>query len=169
MSLFGSGCTKVTLKTFGLPKPQQNEISALTLLVLAQLSEDAPWRQATQRSLRIHDILLEIQTRYGRQYAENTRETIRRQVIHQFIQAGLVLQNPDDLTLSTNSPRSHYALSIPALKTIQAYDSPAWPDAAQEFLENQRALIETYRLQSFQTLAPLRISCLRLLGKLKYG
>jgi adenine-specific DNA-methyltransferase len=145
------------LKALGLPRPQQNEISALTLLVLAQLSEDTPWMQATQRSLRIHDILLEIQTRYGRQYAENTRETIRRQVIHQFIQAGLVLRNPDDLTLSTNSPRSHYALSIPALETIQAYDSPAWPDAAQAFLENQRALIETYHLQREQHRVPLII------------
>jgi adenine-specific DNA-methyltransferase len=143
------------LKALGLPRPQQNEISALTLLVLAQLSEETPWEQAKQRSLRIHDILLEIQARYGRQYAENTRETIRRQVIHQFVQAGLVLRNPDNPTLSTNSPRSHYALSKPTLETIRTYNSTAWPDAAQAFLEDQRSLIETYHLQREQHRVPL--------------
>ncbi|MCI0398611.1 MAG: restriction endonuclease, partial [Chloroflexi bacterium] len=111
--------------------------------------------QARSRVLRIHDILLEIQARYGRQYAENTRETIRRQVIHQFVQAGLVLRNPDDLALPTNSPRTHYALSEPALETIRAYDSESWPDAAQSFLENQRALIETYHQQREQHKVPL--------------
>ncbi|MCI0579972.1 MAG: N-6 DNA methylase [Chloroflexi bacterium] len=143
------------LKALGLPKAQQNEMAALTLLVLAQLSEETPWAQARSRVLRIHDILLEIQARYGRQYAENTRETIRRQVIHQFVQAGLVLRNPDDLALPTNSPRTHYALSEPALETIRAYDSESWPDAAQSFLENQRALIETYHQQREQHKVPL--------------
>lgn len=143
------------LKTLGLPRPQQNEMAALTLLVLAQLSEETPWAQAQQQSLRIHDMLGEMQTRYGRQYAENTRETIRRQVIHQFIQAGLVLRNPDDPTLPTNSPRTHYALSEPMLNTIRAYGSGDWPEAAQVFLENQRALIETYRQQREQHKVPL--------------
>lgn len=109
------------LKTLGLPEKQQNEMAALTLLVLAQLSEETPWAQAKRPSLRIHDILVEIKKRYGREYAENTRETIRRQVIHQFVQAALVLRNPDEPALSTNSPRTHYALSDPALKAIGSY------------------------------------------------
>ncbi|MEW5988838.1 MAG: BsuBI/PstI family type II restriction endonuclease [Chloroflexota bacterium] len=143
------------LKSLGLPKPQQNEMAALTLLVLAELSEDTHWAQAQRRSLRIHDVLLEIGVRYDRQYAENTRETIRRQVVHQFMQAGLVELNPDDPTLATNSPRTHYALSQSALDTIRAYGSGAWPDAAQAFLESQRALIETYRRQREQHKVPL--------------
>jgi adenine-specific DNA-methyltransferase len=145
------------LKTLGLPRPQQNEMAALTLLVLAGLSEETPWVQAGQQSLRIHDMLGQMQTRYGRQYAENTRETIRRQVIHQFVQAGLVLHNPDDPALPTNSPRTHYALSEPVLDTLRAYGSGDWPKAAQFFLENQRALIETYRQQRDQYKVPLII------------
>jgi hypothetical protein len=73
--------------------------------------------------------LIEIKNRYGREYAENTRETIRRQVIHQFEQAGLVLRNPDAPTLPTNSPRTHYALSDVAIKTIRDYLLDDWPDA----------------------------------------
>jgi hypothetical protein len=33
---------------------------------------------------------------YGKEYAPNTRETFRRQTMHQFVQAGLALYNPDD-------------------------------------------------------------------------
>ena len=145
------------LRTLGLPAKQQNEMAALTLLVLAQLSEDVPWSQAQRRSLRIHDMLGEMRARYDRAYAENTRETIRRQVIHQFEQAGVVVRNPDEPTLPTNSPRTHYALSDAAIRTLRAYRSSDWANAAQEFLENQQALIERYRWQRDQHKVPLML------------
>jgi adenine-specific DNA-methyltransferase len=119
------------LKALGLPPAQQNEISALTLLVLAQLSEETPWGEAKRQSLRIHDILIEIKKHYDREYVENTRETIRRQVIHQFEQAGLVVRNPDDPTLATNSPRTHYALSDAGIRAIRNYRSEEWSQAVQ--------------------------------------
>ena len=146
------------LQQLGLPPAQQNEISALTLLILAQLSEEMPWYEARLKSLRIHDILLEIKERYGREYAENTRETIRRQVIHQFLQAGLVIQNPDDPTLPTNSPRTHYALSDAALKTIQAYQSESWQQATKSFIETRTALLEVYQKRRDQYKVPLRLT-----------
>jgi adenine-specific DNA-methyltransferase len=135
------------LKILGLPPAQQNEISALTLLTLAQLSEGTPWSEAKRQSLRIHDILVEIKERYGREYAENTRETIRRQVIHQFEQAGIVGRNPDDPTLATNSPRTHYALSDAAIRTIRAYRSKNWEQAVRSFHESQGALFEIYQTE----------------------
>lgn len=133
------------LVALGLPPAQQNEISALTLLVLAQLSEETPWSEAKRQSLRIHDILIEIKVHFGREYAENTRETIRRQVIHQFEQAGLVFRNPDDPTLATNSPRTHYALSDAAIRTIRNYGSEEWLKAVESFLNTQVSLFEIYQ------------------------
>ncbi len=143
------------LKALGLPPNQQNEISALTLLVLAQLSEETPWSKAKQQSLRIHDILLEIKNRYGREYAENTRETIRRQVIHQFEQAGLVTRNPDDPVLPTNSPRTHYALTPLALKTIRTYNSDKWQQSVQSFIKSSGALFEIYQKSREQHRIPV--------------
>jgi len=146
------------LQTLGLPPAQQNEISALTLLALAQLSEDTPWSEAECHNLRIHDILIEIKERYGREYAENTRETVRRQVIHQFEQAGLVLRNPDDLSLPTNSPRTHYALSEMALKAIRAYGSKQWAEAVQIFTDSVGTLLEVYQRKRDQHKIPLRLA-----------
>jgi adenine-specific DNA-methyltransferase len=147
--------TQEILKALGLPPAQQNEVSALTLLVLAQLSEEIPWSEAKRQSFRIHDILLEIKTRYGREYAENTRETIRRQVIHQFEQAGLVIRNPDDPTLATNSPRTPYALSDMAIRTIRNYRAEAWQEAVQSFRSSQGGLFELYQKSRQQHKVPL--------------
>lgn len=146
------------LKALGMPSAQQNEISALTLLVLAQLSEETPWREARQPNLRIHDILVGIKERYGREYAENTRETIRRQVIHQFEQAGLAVRNPDDPTLPTNSPKTHYALTGAAIRTIRTYQSETRESAVQSFIESQGALFEIYQKRRDQHKIPLQLA-----------
>ncbi len=145
------------LEFLGLPSAQQNEMSALTLLVLAQLSEETPWADAESRSLRIHDILAEIKGRYNREYAENTRETIRRQVIHQFEQAGLVVRNPEDLSLSTNSPRTHYALSESAVRTINTYGTEMWQQAVASFNDAKGVLFEIYRKRRDLHMVPLRL------------
>jgi hypothetical protein len=84
------------LAALRLPAAQQSEIAALTLLALAQLDEDTAWSDARRQSLRIHDMMQSMSNRFGRRYAENTRETVRRQVIHQFEQARLVDRNPDE-------------------------------------------------------------------------
>ncbi len=146
------------LEALGLPPPQQNEISALTLLVLGQLSEDTFWKNATAHNLRIHDILLEIKSRYGRGYAENTRETIRRQVLHQFEQAGVVIINPDDPTLATNSPKTHYALSKLVLSALQAYETPEWENRRENFVRQRGALLEVYQQIREQNKVPLQVS-----------
>lgn len=146
------------LRVLGLPTAQQNEIAALTLLALAHLSEDTPWNEARNPSLRIHDILIEIGKRYGREYAENTRETIRRQVIHQFEQAGLIIRNPDEPGLPTNSPRTHYALNELTLDTVRAYGSPRWTLAVETFTASKGALLDVYQKARDLHTVPLRLA-----------
>jgi hypothetical protein len=136
---------RAILAALGLPAAQQTDMAALTLLVLAGLSEGDAWANAARRSLRVHDILAEIKARYGRAYAENTRETVRRQVLHQFEQAGVVLRNPDDPTLTTNSPRTHYALTEAVLNVLHVHGSPEWEVQLAAFREISGALYELYQ------------------------
>lgn len=143
------------LAALGLPPAQQTEIAALTLLVLAQLEENTPWSSAKRQSLRIHDMLQEMNNRFGRSYAENTRETVRRQVIHQFEQARVVDRNPDEPGLPTNSPRTHYALSDVAILTIRQFNTPNWDTAVEDFLEAQQSLMEIYERKRKREMIPL--------------
>lgn len=105
--------------------------------------------------LRIHDILTTIREHYGRDYAENTRETVRRQVIHQFEQAGIVIRNPDEPNLPTNSPRTHYALSYAVVELLRTYQTVDWEPMVENFLQQQGALLERYRQQRHHHRIPL--------------
>lgn len=146
---------RAILVALGMPPAQQTDMAALTLLVLAGLSEGDAWTSATRRRLRVHDILAEIKARYGRAYAENTRETVRRQVLHQFGQAGIVQKNPDDPKLATNSPRTHYVLTENALKVLRAYSSPAWDEQLAAFRAISGSLHELYQRNRAQNRVPL--------------
>ena len=101
------------LEQLGLPSAQRNDISRLTLLALTGLPEDGPWSQASKPSRTIHRILGFMRDVYGTEYAENIRENVRRQVIHQLEQARVVDRNPDAPDLPTNSPRTHYGRPYP--------------------------------------------------------
>jgi len=132
------------LESLGLPKAQQNDRSALTLLAVLDLKEDGKWSEARQRNIRIHDILLFIQSSYNRQYAENTRETIRRQTLHQLMQAGIVDINTDDQSRPTNSPNTVYTITEEALSAIKEFSTKDWSAAVNEFIKQKGKLIDKY-------------------------
>lgn len=136
---------RTLLKELGLPEKQQTEIAAYTLLALGAIGKSTAWRSAQRRSLRIHDIKEWIKETYAKSYAENTRETFRRQVLHQLEQARVVERNPDSPGLSTNSPRTHYALSEDALRVIRSFGSSAFKKESEGFQKRLGSLVEVYQ------------------------
>lgn len=128
------------LQELGLPPAQQNEISALTLLALCNLSETTSWANISSPSITIHNMMGFMKQQYGRAYAENTREVVRRQVIHQFEQARLVDRNPDDPSRPTNSPNTCYALTADAFNALIMFNTSAWKNAISRFVEQHGAL-----------------------------
>ncbi len=118
------------LTALGLPKAQQNERSALTLLALAGLRPKTAWSAAKANLLRTVDIMDFMRDAYKKDYAPNSRETIRRQTLHQFEQARLVDRNPDDRARATNSGKNAYRLTEPALAVVAAFGSGLGFEAA---------------------------------------
>ena len=146
------------LEQLGLPPAQRNDISCLTLLALTGLSEDDPWSGAAKPSRTIHQILGFMRDTYGREYAENTREVVRRQVIHQFEQARLLDRNPDAPDLPTNSPRTHYGLSDEALNVLRLYGRGEWHTELLSFRSRHGALLEIYQRRRQMREIPIRTS-----------
>jgi|SRR6218665_134755 len=138
---------QLILKELGLPKPQQNEMAALTLLALCNISEKDQWKNAEKNSLGVtKGIMTFISSRYKREYAANTRETVRRFVLHQFVQARIADYNPDFPDLPVNSPRAHYAISNEALVAVQAYGTDDWKTVAKHFRDSVGDLSEKYAM-----------------------
>ena len=82
------------LADLGLPRAQRNDRSALTLLALIDLRPGKKWSEASSPLMGITPIMDWTRDHYGAAYAPNTRETFRRQTMHQFVQAGVALYNP---------------------------------------------------------------------------
>lgn len=136
---------QIILEELGLPKSQQNEISALTLLALCNISENDNWKNATKNSLGVSKGIMNfISEIYKKTYAANTRETVRRFVLHQFVQARIADYNPDIPDLPVNGPRAHYALSNEALGVIQSFNTKKWKTNAKEFRDSIGNLAKKY-------------------------
>ena len=152
------GDARDILEQLGLPPAQRNEISCLTLLALTGLSEDDSWKQASNPSRTIHQILGFMRDTYERDYAENTREVVRRQVIHQFEQARVVDRNPDEPDLPTNSPRTHYGLTDEALNVLRLYNTTGWESELNAFRASHGVLLEIYQRRRRMLEIPVRTS-----------
>jgi adenine-specific DNA-methyltransferase len=144
------------LKALGLPRGQQNERSALTLLSLANLGPKDSWAKAGKPLLRIWDIMGFMRETYGKDYAANSRETIRRQTVHQFEQARIVDRNPDDPSRPTNSGLNCYALTDAAVSVLKSFGTARFDKAVAKFVQkfgqlerayNKRRDLETVKLE----------------------
>ncbi|MBE9208044.1 Eco57I restriction-modification methylase domain-containing protein [Nostoc sp. LEGE 06077] len=130
------------LKAISAPKAQQNERSALCLLALADIRPKTPWDQATAPRRRITEMMDWFRDHYGKQYAPNTRETVRRQTMHQFVQMGIVVENPDQPERPINSPKWCYQLHQQALSLIKSYGSAQWEEARHNYAISATNLLQ---------------------------
>jgi len=145
------------LEALGLPRQQQNERSALTLLSLLNLKPDDKWENASDPLMGITPMMEFFAAHYGKQYAPNTRETVRRQTVHQFVQAALVLLNPDRPSRPTNSPKAVYQIDTSALKLLREFGKPRWKSHLQEYLKSVKTLKRIYAREREMHRIPLRL------------
>jgi hypothetical protein len=132
------------LALLDLPRAQQNERSALCLLALLNLMPEKEWHEAENPLIGITPIMEFCSTFYQKKYAPNTRETFRRQTIHQFVDAGIVLYNPDNPTRPVNSPKAVYQIAPDILGLIKTYDTLEWQSNLNTYLSNCQTLTEKY-------------------------
>ncbi|WP_198316537.1 BsuBI/PstI family type II restriction endonuclease [Cystobacter fuscus] len=132
------------LKDLGMPPAQSNERSALTLLALLELPPDAPWRQAFEPLRGVTELMEFIAKHYRKEYAPNSRETIRRFTLHQFVDSGLVERNPDKPDRAINSPDTVYKVNNAALQLLRTYGTNKWPERLRAYLKKAPTLREIY-------------------------
>ncbi len=128
------------LAAIGAPKEQQNQRSALTLLGLTNVRPSTSWQAASAPLVGIHGLMGFFAKNFGVTYAENTRETVRRYTMHQFLQLGLVVKNPDDLDRPINSPDTRYQIEPTFLNLIQSFGTEDWDRNLATYLRTAKEL-----------------------------
>lgn len=144
--------TRELLAAIGLPKAQQSDICVLTVLGMADIKPETDWSKATNNWLRIHDIIQFANANYPVSYAENSRETFRKQALHHFRTAAIV----EDNGKSTNSPNYRWRLTrefVNILQNIGKTDAPL-----KAFLSNHERLVDIYASKKIMEKMPVKIN-----------
>ena len=110
----------------GMPRAQQNDRSALCLLALLNLTPEKAWSDAEAPLIGITPIMDWARQYYKKNYAPNTRETVRRQTMHQFVQAGIAIYNPDRPDRPVNSPQAVYQIEPTCLAALRQFGSDSY-------------------------------------------
>ena len=148
---------KTLLKALGLPKQQYNDRSGWVFLALAAIKPSDNWNNAKAPLLPTVDIMSFIRTEYGKDYKPNSRETIRRQTLHQFEQARIVDRNRDDPSRPTNSKDNNYSLNKPIIDILNVYPDGNWQDLVHKFLQEVPSLQKQYDKTLDKEKIPVRL------------
>jgi adenine-specific DNA-methyltransferase len=141
----------------GMPKTQQNERSALTFLALANLHPEGNWKDIERPMIGVTPIMDWCSDVYGKEYAPNTRETFRRQTLHQFLDGGLCLYNPDKPDRAVNSPKACYQLTTELFDALQKYGTNDWTHTLDDWLKNKETLAAQYAMEREMQMIPLTL------------
>lgn len=151
------------LKLFEFDEKRTNDMAARTLLSLLNLREGDTWDQATNNRIGVRGLMDWMRKKLDYQIAENSRETIRREVLHQFVAAAFCEHNDDNPDRPTNSSKNVYRVSPNALSVIRMYSgsnddtSSEFRIALEEYLAYAPSLVELQREERRMTKIPVRM------------
>ena len=146
------------LSDLGMPRPQRNERTALCLLALLDLSRRKAWKNAGDPLMGITPIMDWSREQYDRDYAPNTRETFRRQSMHQFVAAGIALYNPDKPDRPVNSPAAVYQIEPGLLHVLRTFGRKDYQAQLAVWLEDRTSLTARYAHERELLKVPVSIS-----------
>ena len=133
---------------------KQADICCYVLLAMAGVKQDTAWKDAGNEWVRIHDIIQFANTYYSSTYAENSRETFRKQALHHFRNAALI----EDNGKATISPNYRYRLTEETLQMVRAFQTSEWQKFINRFLKYHEKLVDIYASKKKMTMMPVRIN-----------
>jgi len=139
----------------GVPKGQQNERTALCLLALTDIKQDSQWVDAQDPLIGITPMMEFAKAAYKREYAPNTRETFRRFSMHQLVEAGIALYNPDKTDRPVNSPQTVYQLTPLVLHMVKLFGTDEYAKAVEVYHQKIGALAERYQASRKMEMIPV--------------
>lgn len=142
------------LHALGMPERQQADLCCYALLAMCNMGLKDKWQDASNKWVRIHDVLKFINVNCGVFYAENSRESIRKQAMHKFRDAALAEENG----MPTNSPNYRYRITDEALRLIRTYGSCDWEDKLILFRQQHAELVCMYASKREMQKLPIKIN-----------
>jgi hypothetical protein len=146
------------LEELGMPRGQRNDRSALCLLALLNLTKHKTWADAENPLVGITPMMTFARDHYGKVYAPNSRETFRRQTMHQLVAAGIALYNPDEPDRPVNSPKAVYRIEHDTLKLLRKFGTKSWNSCLRKYLKARTTLAARYAREREMRKLPVQLA-----------
>ena len=127
--------------------PKTNDLAGNILLALANIKKNTKWSNACNDLYTTRELMDFMRDEYELNYKPNTRETVRKDVLHHFIQSAIIEENRDNPNRATNSPKYCYSLVPEILNLIKSYDSSEWDSKLEEYKRNVKSLVNKYKIE----------------------
>lgn len=142
------------LESLGFPKAQLKDLCGYVLLALCGIGPNSSWSEVSNKWIRIHDIIQFLSEQYNKEYAENSRETIRKEALHHFRMAAII----EDNGVPTNSPNYRYRITDEFLALLTTRDTVNWKHNLDEFIESHSYIISIYESKRKMQKIPILIN-----------
>jgi hypothetical protein len=146
------------LGELGMTRARRNDRSALCLLALLNLTKKKSWASAENPFVGITPMMEFARDQYGKLYASNSRETFRRQTIHQMVAAGIALYNPDNPSRPVNSPKAVYQIEVDTLTLLRSFGTAAWHKNLEKYLKTRQTLTARYAKEREMKKLPVKLA-----------
>ncbi|MFI5984280.1 BsuBI/PstI family type II restriction endonuclease [Streptomyces sp. NPDC051555] len=148
----------VLLQAFGFDKVRCNSRSALTALALLGLEPGEPWDAATNQRLGVTEIMGVIAEKWGKTYAPNSRETFRKQTLHQFVDAGFAEHNSDAPEgRAVNSSKNNYRIAPAALSVVRLFGTQGFQGALDAWIAEAPTQQAAYKATRDMQMIPVKL------------
>ena len=138
--------------------PRSNDLACNVLLALANIKKSTNWSDAQNSLYTTRQIMDFMRDEYDLDYKPNTRETVRKDVIHYFLQSSIIEANRDQPDRATNSPKFCYSLTPEFLTLIQSYENNSWDMALKSYKDNVNSLVDKYKKEREVNRIPVKIN-----------
>lgn len=136
------------LKSIGMPKKLYNARSVMTFCACGEIP-DKDWNHVSEDYHGTHDIISFINTHFPNKanldasgYSENTRESIRKETLKPWTDAGIVQPKPG---LATNDRNNAYRFTAEFAALLRKYHTGQWEDGLSSFRASHTAYADQLR------------------------
>lgn len=142
------------LSQIGVPQKQRSDMCCYVFIALSNMAQKHTWIEAENPWMGPHDIIVYLDSNKIKSYAENSRETIRKNCLRPFRDLAII----EDNGLASNSGKYKYRLTSEMLELIRVYRTGEWETALKYFTKYNNALVHSYQSKKELQKMPVRVN-----------
>lgn len=145
---------RLFLAAIGTPPKQHSDMCCYVFIALSDMANKNDWSRATNQWMGPHDIIFYLKTNNIKSYAENSRETIRKNCLRPFRDLAII----EDNGLASNSGKYKYRLTNEILELLKVYKTDEWNTALKYHMKYHSALLHSYQSKKELQKMPVRVN-----------